>query len=92
MSFNPEFFLILIPFGLLALGLFVLWIWALLDAIQVPDDSMYRSGNKLVWVLVIVFLQAIGAILYLAIGRPARPATRPGKPRPPLPPPPPYPG
>ena len=92
MSFNPEFFLILIPFGLLAVALFVLWIWALVDAIQVRHDSMYRSGNKLVWVLVIVFLQAIGAILYLAIGRPARRATLPGRPGLPPNPPPPYPG
>jgi hypothetical protein len=63
--------------GIAALGV---WIWALVDAIQVPDDSMYRSGTKLVWVLVIVFLQVIGAVIYLAIGRPVR-----GTPIPPQP-------
>lgn len=79
-----AFFMVL---GLAALGV---WIWALVDAIQVPDDSMYRSGTKLVWVLVIVFLQVIGAVIYLAIGRPVK-----GAPIPPppgsggLPPPPP---
>ncbi len=82
-------------FGVFWLGAFVLWIWALVDCIQVPDDSLYQSGNKLIWVLVIVFASAIGAILYLAIGRPprdARSATRPGGrtvPPPPPPPPPP---
>ena len=82
MDFSPELFFI--PFGLLALGLLVLWIWALVDALQVPDDSMYRTGNKLVWVLVIVLLHAIGAILYLAIGRPAgRTAPHSGPPPPP---------
>jgi type VI protein secretion system component VasK len=59
-------------FAVFAIGSLVVWIWALVDAIQVPDDSMYRSGTKIVWVLVIVFLQLIGAIVYLAIGRPAK--------------------
>jgi len=62
-------------FMILAIASLVLWIWALVDAIQVPDDSMYRSGTKLVWVLVIVFLQVIGAIIYLVIGRPSKGAT-----------------
>lgn len=47
-----------------------LMIWALVDAVRVPDDSLYRSGSKVVWVLVIVFLGPIGAIIYLAAGRP----------------------
>ena len=54
----------------------VLWIWALVDCLQVPDDSLYRTGNKLIWVLVIVFAQFIGAIIYLAIGRPEKVARR----------------
>jgi hypothetical protein len=32
----------------------VLVIWALVDAIRVPDDSMYRAGTKLIWILVII--------------------------------------
>jgi Phospholipase_D-nuclease N-terminal len=51
------------------------WIWALVDAIQVPEDRFYQSGTKIVWVLVIVLTGAIGAIIYLAAGRPD-PATR----------------
>jgi hypothetical protein len=31
----------------------VMVIWALVDAIRVPDDSMYKAGNKLIWVLVV---------------------------------------
>src|SRR5204862_1385389 len=57
-------------FFLLSLAGVAVWIWALIDCIQVPDDGLYESGNKLVWVLIIVFLNVIGAILYLAIGRP----------------------
>jgi hypothetical protein len=52
--------------------LVALWIWALVDAIRVPDDADYRAGTKLVWVLVIVLTGFIGAAVYLAVGRPAR--------------------
>jgi hypothetical protein len=81
-------------FGLVWLAGLVLVIWALVDAIQVPDDSMYQSGNKIVWVLVIVFLNFIGAILYFVIGRPTggsrrTPTTGSSRSMPPPPPPPP---
>jgi hypothetical protein len=49
---------------------FVVMIWALVDAIRVPDDAMFRAGTKLIWVLVILLFQLVGAIIYFAIGRP----------------------
>ena len=52
----------------------VLLIYALVDAIRVPDDSMYRAGTKLIWVLVIIFVQPIiGPVIYLAMGSPQTP-------------------
>jgi hypothetical protein len=57
---------------LVVLALVALWIWALVDAIRVPDDADYRAGTKLIWVLVIVLTGFIGAAVYLAVGRPAR--------------------
>jgi hypothetical protein len=84
MRFGPEGFILLFPLVFL-----VVWIWALVDAIQVPNDSMYRSGTKLLWVLLIVFTGIIGAVIYFAVGRPVR---RAAPPSPPPPPPPPYPG
>ena len=80
-----------ILFVLAALG-FV--IWALVDAVQVPDDSMYQAGTKVVWVLVILLGGFIGAIVYLAAGRPtkerralgARSSSEPRLPPPPPPP------
>ena len=54
------------------LALVALWIWALVDAIRVPDDAHYRAGIKLIWVLVIALTGFVGAAVYLAVGRPAR--------------------
>jgi hypothetical protein len=68
---------------------FVAVIWGLIDVIRVPDDSMFRAGDKLIWVLVILFANLIGLIVYLAIGRPAPGASLPppsgGVPPPPPP-------
>jgi hypothetical protein len=75
-------------FGIVWLVGFAVWIWALIDCIQVADDSLYQSGTKLIWVLVIVFLGPLGAILYLLIGRPKRgasPRTTSSLPPPPTP-------
>ncbi len=95
----PAFFWVfavfIIVFGIASLAF---WIWALVDAIRVPDDRYYQSGTKLVWVLVIVLLQVIGAIVYLVAGRPSkavRDGMKAGGPPPggmPPPPPPPPPG
>lgn len=55
----------------------VLFIYALVDAIKVPDDSMYRAGNKLIWVLVIVLVPVfVGPLVYLVVGRPLSAPTR----------------
>jgi len=55
----------------------VLVIWALVDAIRVPDDSMFEAGNKLIWVLVILFAGFVGAIIYFVVGRPSGPGRGP---------------
>lgn len=70
--FFGPFFLFVWIFAIAGIAL---WIWALVDCVQVPDDTMYQSGNKLIWVLIIVLAQVIGAILYLVIGRP-KPGTQ----------------
>ena len=44
----------------------LLWLWALVDLLT---SEFGDSTNKLIWVLVIVFLPVLGAILYLLIGR-----------------------
>jgi hypothetical protein len=57
------FLLVWLVLGALAL---ILWVWALIDAIQNPALS---STERIVWVVVIIFTNLIGAILYLLIGR-----------------------
>ena len=62
-----------ILFGLfmLAVGvlLFAFWIWMLIDAIQ---NKALSSTEKMVWVLVIVFLHFLGALIYFFVGRSRR--------------------
>lgn len=65
---------LLLGFVVFGLGALALWVWALIDAVQVPDDSMYRSGTKLIWVLIIVLANVVGAVVYLAVGRPQPPS------------------
>ncbi|MBW3598688.1 MAG: PLD nuclease N-terminal domain-containing protein [Planctomycetes bacterium] len=45
---------------------FVLWIWALVHAIRNPALD---SNERLIWVLVIIFLQLIGALIYVIVAR-----------------------
>ena len=56
---------------LLGLGA-ALWLWSLVDALRANDQTWTAAGqNKLVWVVVIILLGALGTVLYLAIPRPA---------------------
>jgi hypothetical protein len=62
-------FPVVLLFGLAAFGV---WLWALIDAIKTPDGT-FRAGTQLIWVLVILFGNLLGAIIYLVVGRPAAP-------------------
>ena len=55
--------------GMLALAAMAFWIWMLIDAVQ---NKGLPEGEKIAWVLVIVFLHVLGAILYFFIGHPKR--------------------
>lgn len=57
-----EIILILLFLGIPA----ILWLWALVDLLK---SDFKNSINKLIWVILIVFLPVLGAILYLLIGR-----------------------
>jgi hypothetical protein len=50
------------------------WVWMLVSAIQ---NKGLTEGEKIGWVLAIVFLQIIGGLLYLILGHPKRNLPRP---------------
>lgn len=43
----------------------IFWVVALVDILK----SNFQGNNKIIWVLVVIFLPLIGAVLYFAIGR-----------------------
>ena len=53
----------------LAIATFVFWIWMLISAIQ---NKGITEGEKIAWVLVMVFVHFLGAILYFFVGHPKR--------------------
>ncbi|MCR4423592.1 MAG: PLD nuclease N-terminal domain-containing protein [candidate division WOR-3 bacterium] len=58
------------PFtGIIGLGLFVLWVWVLIDLLTKETDE---NNERLIWGLVVGLTYAIGAILYLIIRRQER--------------------
>ena len=48
---------------------FVLWLLALVDVLRTPESSWRSSQDRLIWALVVIFLNAIGAILWYLVGR-----------------------
>lgn len=60
----------LIPVVLIQVTLLII---ALVD---LAKREYVRGGNKIVWALVIIFVQMIGPIVYLIIGRQEKPVDR----------------
>jgi hypothetical protein len=56
-------------FIIFVLGGLAVWLYALIDVIRTPDHQ-YQTGTQLIWVLVVLFANILGALIYLAIGRP----------------------
>ena len=63
---------LLIGLGAVLLGLaaFGAWVWMLVHAVT---NRGLSDGEKILWVLLIVFLPLLGVILYFFIGRPKKP-------------------
>jgi hypothetical protein len=53
--------------GLIGLACALFWLWMLIHAIT---NKGLPDGEKIVWVLVVIFLPMLGSILYFFIGRP----------------------
>jgi hypothetical protein len=59
--------LVMLMFAALALAGFVFWLWMLIHAIQ---NRGLDGSERIVWVIVIVFVNLVGAIIYFFVGRP----------------------
>ncbi len=66
-NFNYPFAnaLFSLPIAFLSLGLFIVWIWALIDCLV----SELKTEDKLIWVLVIIVLNFVGAIIYFILAK-----------------------
>jgi len=65
-DFNPlglGFGLIFIVIGLVGT---IFWIWMLIDCLT---RRSLQTGERIVWVIVILFTHLLGALLYFFIGR-----------------------
>ena len=58
-----EFLPFLIPIIILELALAIT---ALVHVLRHPN---YKSGNKVLWILIVLFIQFIGPIIYFVFGR-----------------------
>lgn len=55
---------------LLFIPLILLEVWLMITAlIHVLKHPDYKFGNKLMWILIVVFIQIIGPIVYFVFGR-----------------------
>jgi len=61
--------LILILVGLLSLLAFIFWLWILIDC---ASKEANQGNTKVVWILIILFANIIGAFAYLLVRRPQR--------------------
>jgi len=50
--------------GILAIGCLVVWIWALIDILK----NEFTGLNKIIWLLLVIFLPLVGVICYYFIG------------------------
>ena len=62
---NTEFSLGLFTWQAIIIVSVLLWIYCLQDILK----NKFEQNDKLIWVLVVIFLPILGSILYLSIGR-----------------------
>ncbi|MFT5201957.1 MAG: hypothetical protein ACI9C1_001339 [Candidatus Aldehydirespiratoraceae bacterium] len=49
--------------------MFAVWIFAVLDVIQ-TDEILTRNLPKMAWLFIVILIPSVGAIAWLAVGRP----------------------
>ncbi|MDQ4145177.1 MAG: PLDc N-terminal domain-containing protein [Actinomycetota bacterium] len=63
--------------GLLAIVVFALWVYCILDVIA-TDEAAMRNMPKLLWLIVVILLPTVGSVAWLVLGRPRNAGYVPG--------------
>ena len=66
MNLNMLAILPVLGGGIIGALALVFWIWMLVDCIQ---NDRLASNEKIIWVLVIIFCNCLGALLYMLLAR-----------------------
>ena len=69
-TFFAGWFFVLLMFVIGLLGL-IFWVWMLVHAIQ---NKGLSDTERIIWVLVIIFVNLLGAFIYFLVGKPKAPA------------------
>ena len=56
----------LLVFAVIGIAILAFWVWALVDAIKNPRLT---DNERLIWIIVILLTQCLGAVIYLIVGR-----------------------
>lgn len=63
----------------IALPLFILHVWAIIDVVRTPQSIWATAGqNELLWGILVLALSVVGLMRYLTIARPQLIAARSG--------------
>ncbi|GII30702.1 hypothetical protein Pmi06nite_41440 [Planotetraspora mira] len=65
------------PSVIIGLALLAFWLYCLFDVITRPEQDVRRLP-KILWVIIVVLLAALGGLLWLLLGRPRVGDTVPG--------------
>lgn len=60
-----EFYNGLLIWQTILLVLIVLWFYSFIDILK----NSFRKNDKLIWILIVLFVPILGSILYLSIGK-----------------------
>ena len=56
----------MLVFAVLGIAILAFWVWALIDAIKNPRLT---DNERLIWIIVILLTNSLGAVIYLIVGR-----------------------
>ncbi|WP_135611294.1 PLDc N-terminal domain-containing protein [Methanococcoides sp. AM1] len=67
--FFPINAILFLMFAGLAIASTIFWLWMLIDCVM---NEPSQGNDKLIWVIIIVFTQLLGAVIYFFFRRPKR--------------------